>query len=308
LPAAASGRAAAGRAWLPPWRRPGRPPAPMAAAAAEGGPEPAAAGAAAEAQAEEATPPAVDDTPSSSRARVGDKRCSGLVIQWRGYMGWIHPFTRVQHEQAERHKGRIYLGGKDVVQAPGPSCRVKEGKIVDFYVYADHDGLGAEECRPRTVLRLTLQHSDANRILQNYSAEWSDYFSDSEYFPAFEIEHGVFLRKYSWVMPFALFELWGSSPDELAAAAVGVFAKAVGAVGHDEYAMRLVLPENDVPKAESLPTATKVSNYLVLNDPVPCRWLMLRCTKEQCLEAVKAFILVTSGAPGGAPGGAGERP
>merc|ERR1719183_3514338 len=119
---------------------------------------------------------------------------------------------------ASKHQGRVYLNLKDVLQAGEKNNRVKEGRIVDFMVYADHFGLGAEECRPRHAIRLTLPHREANRLLKQ-SSQWSEYLTDSEYYPMFEREHGVLLRKYAWELNFAVLELWGQF-DDLASAAV----------------------------------------------------------------------------------------
>jgi len=80
-----------------------------------------------------------------------------------------------------------------------------------------------------------LPHSQANKTVK-HSPQWSEYLSDSEYYPTFEAEHGVVLRKYSWPLPFVILELWGH-PDELAKAAVGLVAKPDDAECH----MRLLL-------------------------------------------------------------------
>jgi len=217
------------------------------------------------------------------RVRVGETRHTGIVIDWRGHYGWIHPFGKVDHEQATKHYGRIYIKNEDVVQAEG--LPIKEGRIVDFYPYADGDGLGADECRPRAVLRLTLPHSEANKIVKDKS-QWSEYLTASDYYPSFEQEHGVLLRKYQWPLPFALFELWGH-PDELANAVVALVAK-----GEDDSCyVRLLLPEDAIPKIKDVPSDPKVSDHIVVSEPVPCRSLTIQTTKEKCKEAVKAFVL-----------------
>eukprot|EP00747_Dinoflagellata_sp_TGD_P169152 gnl/TRDRNA2_/TRDRNA2_197360_c0_seq1.p1 gnl/TRDRNA2_/TRDRNA2_197360_c0~~gnl/TRDRNA2_/TRDRNA2_197360_c0_seq1.p1 ORF type:complete len:245 (+),score=52.63 gnl/TRDRNA2_/TRDRNA2_197360_c0_seq1:61-795(+) len=230
------------------------------------------------------------------RERVEGGRYSGLVIEWKGYMGWIHPLVPIKHEKATKHQGRIYLNQNDISKEAA-NGRVKEGKIVDFYVYVDDDGLGAEECRTRTVLRLTLPHSEANKLKSG--GQWSDYLSDSQYYPSFEAEHGCILRKYSWTMPFALLELWGQ-PEELAKGAVALVDKK-GDDDKDECYMRLLLPESQISKVEKLPSNPKVSNHVVISDPVACRSVTFNGTREKCQEAVKAFLTVM-GKPG--PGGA----
>ncbi|CAK0846682.1 unnamed protein product [Prorocentrum cordatum] len=112
----------------------------------------------------------------------------------------------------------------DVVAIEGAEhLKAKEGKIVDFFVYVDSDGLGAEECRPRQALRMSLTHSQANNTFKS-SPQWSEFLADSEYYPALESELGVLVRKYAWPLPFALVELWGH-PDDLAAAAVKLVSK-----------------------------------------------------------------------------------
>mmetsp|Transcript_86744 Transcript_86744/g.163581 ORF Transcript_86744/g.163581 Transcript_86744/m.163581 type:complete len:267 (+) Transcript_86744:67-867(+) len=243
----------------------------------------------AKAEAEEPAPAAEASAPENPRTRVGEARCVGLVVEWRGYMGWIQPLAKVDHELATRHQGRIYLNVKDVVQTGGKTrgSRIKEGKVVDFFIYADGDGLGAEECSARTVLRLTLPHKEMNKL--KLTGLWSKYLSDSEYYPSFESEHGVLLRKYNWKMAFALLELWGH-PDQLAAAAVALATKDQEA--DQECSLRLLLPENDVAKVEKIkePVNPKVSNHAVITDPIRCRSLMFQGPAGECTEAVKTFL------------------
>merc|ERR1719436_192510 len=101
--------------------------------------------------------------------------------------------------------------------------KMKPGTIVDFFVYEDDNGLGAEECRQRSVLRMTLPHAEAKQILKD-SPQWSEFLSDSEHYPSFEREHGVLLRKYAWPLPFVLLELWGR-PETLPEAALALANK-----------------------------------------------------------------------------------
>merc|ERR1719507_1960794 len=60
-----------------------------------------------------------EEAAKQPRARLGEGRCVGLVIEWRGHMGWIQPLTKINHEQAKRHRGRIYLAASDIVGANG---------------------------------------------------------------------------------------------------------------------------------------------------------------------------------------------
>lgn len=221
------------------------------------------------------------------RSRVNQTRCIGLVIEWRGYMGWIQPLTKVDHEEATKHKGRIYLNQKDVGAAAGR--RVKEGSIVDFYVYTDHDGLGAEDCQLRTVLRMTLPHSEFNKL--KLTPQWSDYLSDSEYYPDFATEHNVFLRKYTYSLPFALVELWGGDAESLSKAAVHLAtANHEKKEDDEECSLRLLLPERSVAKVEALEGSPKVSQHAVVTTPSRCRNVILSGSREKCLEAAQAFM------------------
>eukprot|EP00929_Paragymnodinium_shiwhaense_P043870 TRINITY_DN2252_c2_g1_i1.p1 TRINITY_DN2252_c2_g1~~TRINITY_DN2252_c2_g1_i1.p1 ORF type:complete len:440 (+),score=174.84 TRINITY_DN2252_c2_g1_i1:94-1413(+) len=264
------------------------------------------------------------------RVRVGEGRCVGLVVEWRGHMGWIKPLMKIKHEQAAKHQGRVYLNLKDVVEGSEkhPS-RVKEGKIVDFLVYADGDGLGAEDCRPRHALRLTLPHREANKLLKQIS-QWSEFLTDSEYYPTFEREHGVLLRRYSWDLHFAILELWGHFK-ELATSAVDLAmrgheealkldkeakekeaslssdragekeasakpseAAAEGAADagaeKKECHLRLLLPEADADKAkDTIPGAT-LSQQATVNWPIVCYSLTIEGSVQEAQEAVNKYL------------------
>lgn len=228
------------------------------------------------------------------RERIGDERYIGLVVEWRGYMGWIQPLSKIEHEKATKHKGRIYLNVKDVSNSgSGRGSRVKEGSIVDFKVYADHDGLGAEECQCQTVLRMTLKHSEVKEL---QGAAWSEYLSDSEYYPDFLTEHKVLLRKYKWSLPFSILELWGSSEAITKAA---VHLACAGKDDAQDCELRLLLPERAIAKVEALPDG-KVSPHAVVTTPARCRSLTLSGSREKCVEAAEAFLKAT-----GAPAAAG---
>lgn len=245
--------------------------------------------------AEEAPAAAKADEPSEQakpRERVVQERITGLVVEWRGYMGWIKPFSKINHSQAEKHQGRVYLSVRDIAQYGDLNLRVKEGRLVDFFVYADGDGLGAEECRPRSVLRLTMTHTQAGKALKGMKSQWSDNLPESSYYPAFEKDTGVLLRKYTWQMPFALIELWGH-PDDVARAAVKLGTRGDSATCQ----MRLLLPEADVAKTEGLPGKPKLSPFVVLNDPVLCKTLNWQTTPEECEEAAKMFLRVMGPPP-----------
>jgi hypothetical protein len=225
---------------------------------------------------------------AAPRTRVRETRFVGLVIEWKGYMGWIQTFEKIEHEQAQKHQGRIYLNVKDISPMDENNWRVKQGKIVDFFVYVDEDGMGAEQCRPRSVLRLTMPHSEVKANVK-FVPKWNDYLFDSEYFLELESEHGVLVRKYLWPMPFVIFELWGHT-DGLVSAALQLLSKD----GQEEYDVRLLLADTDIPKVEGLPHSPKVSASPVFTDPMPCHSLRYQTTREQCSEALLALIKAVS--------------
>lgn len=67
----------------------------------------------------------------------------GTITKWRGNYGWIEADKAVDHPQAARNHGRIFLHIKDF-----EGEAVKEGIRVTFSVYADGSGLGAMNCKP----------------------------------------------------------------------------------------------------------------------------------------------------------------
>lgn len=75
--------------------------------------------------------------------------CSGEVLIMLGHYGWLSSLCEIDHPDADKIGGRIYFHRRDIV---GPVAIV-EGDVVEFYLYADGRGLGAEEVR--------LQGSDA---------------------------------------------------------------------------------------------------------------------------------------------------
>jgi len=79
--------------------------------------------------------------------RRGDKTCLcvGHLHESKGHYGWIMPHCIIDHREAWKHRGAIYLKVSDI--RPGSS--LKKGDPVLFYLYADHHGLGAEDCHPK---------------------------------------------------------------------------------------------------------------------------------------------------------------
>jgi len=80
--------------------------------------------------------------PDLPRQRLTEVPVNGQVISFKGKVGWIKPDEPLEHQLAQKHKGDIYLHIKDVMEGESP----EKGKAVNFHVYADKSGLGAEEC------------------------------------------------------------------------------------------------------------------------------------------------------------------
>merc|ERR1719163_2419980 len=59
------------------------------------------------------------------------------------HYGWLMVYGKVDHPSAEKHGGDVYIH-KDEVMDGGSLC---PGDIVNFYLYVDEQGLGAEMCR-----------------------------------------------------------------------------------------------------------------------------------------------------------------
>jgi len=59
-----------------------------------------------------------------------------------GHYGWIMASQDIDHSDADRHGGRIYLRASDL----RPGYTPKPGDEVTFFLYADENGLGAEDC------------------------------------------------------------------------------------------------------------------------------------------------------------------
>lgn len=81
--------------------------------------------------------------PNLARRRVMDHKISGSVESWSNTYGWIRPFQHVGHPKANKHGGKLYIHAKDLVGGVG---FLPTGASVEFYVFEDDAGLGAEEC------------------------------------------------------------------------------------------------------------------------------------------------------------------
>ncbi|OLP88341.1 hypothetical protein AK812_SmicGene30335 [Symbiodinium microadriaticum] len=236
-----------------------------------------------------------DGPENPQRQRVQEDRCVGLITEWRGYMGWIAPIApfSIDHDQASKHWGLIYVTKQDLAVLPGAHLPwMRAGRVVDFLVYSDGDGLGAEDVRALSPLRVTLTHAEARALLKG-RPERSEYLTDSEQYPNLMRDLGVLVRKYSWPLPFVTLELWGHMED-VAGAALEYCSSAGGA---EHRRLQLLLPEDKIAQVEDLPGNPKVSTHTVVQTPVPCRSLVMESSAEDCRKAVVAFLRAMEGRP-----------
>lgn len=116
-------------------------------------------------------------------AAFGSHRClcTGEFLVMLGHYGWIMALQDIDHPDADRHGGRIYLRASDL----RPGASPKEGDEVTFFLYSDENGLGAEDCyatsephppqpppvkkqvlsRPKINKRAPPQHADPKKTL-----------------------------------------------------------------------------------------------------------------------------------------------
>lgn len=75
------------------------------------------------------------------RERISAEPFPGEVIEWKGKYGWIAPTAEIEHEKAGKHGGKIFFGMDDIIDAQS----LEPGTQVEFHVWEDASGLGAEE-------------------------------------------------------------------------------------------------------------------------------------------------------------------
>lgn len=76
-----------------------------------------------------------------TRVRITQNRLMGTVLSWKGRFGWIRSDKRINHEEAVKHGGRVYVHISDVEGR----VELAEDARVSFFAYSDGDGLGAEQ-------------------------------------------------------------------------------------------------------------------------------------------------------------------
>mmetsp|Transcript_92034 Transcript_92034/g.260530 ORF Transcript_92034/g.260530 Transcript_92034/m.260530 type:complete len:236 (+) Transcript_92034:101-808(+) len=152
------------------------------------------------------------------RRRLGQRRAVGILVDWQHRagksFGWVLPIHGLPEQlpAASSHGGDLYVHWDDI-QDP------RLGSVVTFWPYVDKQGLGAEDCVSRSVLRfivpqrprraLTLPRIEANPCPMHLPT--------SIFYPELESKR-VTMRKYLWDSPFIVYELWGLPHDILDAA------------------------------------------------------------------------------------------
>jgi len=79
--------------------------------------------------------------PDLPREIVSDEPLEGEIVFFGRKMGWILPSVPVEHPEAEKRDGKIYCHVNDSISGE----RLEKGTRVQFTLYADSSGLGAQE-------------------------------------------------------------------------------------------------------------------------------------------------------------------
>lgn len=78
------------------------------------------------------------------RKRVGGGKKTGEVLEWKGKFGWVAAHDSIDHPEASKHDGKIYVSMADL---KGGKKELSVGQTVEFFCYADGNGIGAEQVR-----------------------------------------------------------------------------------------------------------------------------------------------------------------
>eukprot|EP00927_Polykrikos_kofoidii_P012643 TRINITY_DN1546_c0_g1_i1.p1 TRINITY_DN1546_c0_g1~~TRINITY_DN1546_c0_g1_i1.p1 ORF type:complete len:352 (+),score=47.57 TRINITY_DN1546_c0_g1_i1:87-1142(+) len=76
------------------------------------------------------------------RERITVVATTGEVVEWKSSFGWLKPYDVIEHAAANKRGGRVYVSRKDLVGV----SELHLGQQVQFHIFADSSGLGAEEC------------------------------------------------------------------------------------------------------------------------------------------------------------------
>lgn len=73
--------------------------------------------------------------------RISAEKFAGTVVGWKGKYGWIKPLEEIDHEKAALRGGKLFAGLVDIIGA----TELEDGADVEFHIFEDDSGLGAEE-------------------------------------------------------------------------------------------------------------------------------------------------------------------
>eukprot|EP00933_Yihiella_yeosuensis_P015382 TRINITY_DN1342_c2_g1_i1.p2 TRINITY_DN1342_c2_g1~~TRINITY_DN1342_c2_g1_i1.p2 ORF type:complete len:172 (+),score=54.71 TRINITY_DN1342_c2_g1_i1:60-575(+) len=80
--------------------------------------------------------------PNLARTRITTEPVTGEVKEWKGKYGWITPTVPIDHPEAAKRSGSIYVSMTDI---QGGLTQLTQGSLCQFHVFTDASGLGAEE-------------------------------------------------------------------------------------------------------------------------------------------------------------------
>lgn len=107
--------------------------------------------------------------PAADGPVLGQQRIRGRVTKWQGFFGWITPQERLSEDLQpllEKHEDKIYVNWRDVQKG----LNMEVGTAVDFLVYADDNGLGAQDVRLQAKVNRNAGYSKAVAALEE---EWA---------------------------------------------------------------------------------------------------------------------------------------
>jgi len=76
------------------------------------------------------------------KSRLSVEKFTGVVVAWKGKYGWIKPGEEIDHEKASLHNGDLFVGINDLDDG---ATSLEAGAPVEFHIFEDSSGLGAEE-------------------------------------------------------------------------------------------------------------------------------------------------------------------
>ncbi|CAJ1330218.1 unnamed protein product [Effrenium voratum] len=186
----------------------------------------------------------------------------GVLVEWqnKGFhsFGWLSPIhlPRDRDLRQSLHGGDLYVHCNDI-QEP------RLGAVYTFTLYNDYQGLGAQDCRARSVIRFAVPEQSMTCLkLPAEVKTVPNHLRHSLFYPELE-ERGVTLRRYLWDDPVKILELWGS-PEAMIAA-----AEELGLLQLDELQ---VLLSPQIARRQPKESLRQLSEEDAPRVPAKCRW------------------------------------